>query len=74
MTVITLYVIPITVAQLEKEHSLSEKQRQKESSEAKQATEEHQRVIRGHLEKKVLLVLSLDGTKTVNTSIRGCAY
>ena len=48
---------PIAVAQLEKECSLKEKQREKESSEAKQATEEHQRVLQGHLEKKVLNTL-----------------
>lgn len=46
-------VHPTVVVQLEKERGLSEKQRERESSEASQATEEHQQVLRGHLEKKV---------------------
>ena len=56
------YLFPISliaVAQLEKEHCLSVKQREKESSEVKQATEEHERVLRGHLEKKVHVVNTL---------------
>ena len=49
----------IAVAELEKEHSLSVKQREKESSEVKQATEEHERILRGHLEKKVRVLENL---------------
>ena len=48
----------IVVAQLEEERSLRKIQREKESNEVQQATEEHQRVLRGHLEKKVLSTLS----------------
>ena len=64
MAATTLPQFPsISVAQLEKECSLSEKQREKESSEAKQATEEHQRVLQGHLEKKVLSAVSTAGQR-----------